>query len=186
MLSSGQFRQLAPYITRAPDRSLVVVDTAADTVYKITPEGVTTVLLSREQIAKAIPNDVELLGGIAFDDDEKLYLVDNASDSVLQFDDKGKGKVWVTAEKIQEVTGVRPNLDSGIAFECRSVVSAGWTLDQPITLQDLLCIAGIDPNDPAAPLTISLDELIENILERYSELFWLQTRRRQSVSPFAP
>ena len=61
-----------------------------------------------------------------------------------------------------------------------------WQRDKLIDLNDLLCMAGIDPNDPDAPLTLSLEEMIDSILRNYSELFWLQSRRPQTVSPFAP
>ena len=61
-----------------------------------------------------------------------------------------------------------------------------WSQDEIIRLEDLLCIAGVDPCDPNAPVAISLDELIEQILAKYSELFWIQTRKKLTVSPFAP
>ena len=64
--------------------------------------------------------------------------------------------------------------------------SGEWQPLEEMTLTDLLCIAGFDPNDPNAPLTISLEELIARILEKYGQLFWIQTQRKVSVSAFAP
>jgi hypothetical protein len=61
-----------------------------------------------------------------------------------------------------------------------------WVEDKPIELRDLLCIAGIDFRDPNAPLTMPLEDMIARIIEIDPQLFWLQIRRKQTISPFAP
>ena len=53
---------------------------------------------------------------------------------------------------------------------------------------DLACILGLEPNVELATLIKNRDpaEQIKTILDKYPEIFWLQTRRRVPISPFAP
>jgi hypothetical protein len=61
-----------------------------------------------------------------------------------------------------------------------------WVADACVRIEDLLCITGVDPCDPSAPAVLPLDEQIDRILDLHGELFWLQARKKLTVSPFAP
>lgn len=173
------------FITRGNAGEFVFANHAESQIFQIGEDQTLKLVLDKARLESAAQGPVGLNGGIVVDENGHLFIVDTRNNTVLRFDSKGNGEVWVTAQAIENKTKIAPVLGAA-AFPNRAGRGGGWVAEREIELADLLCLAGIDPNDPNAPLTISLEEMIDRILERYGDLFWLQVRRKQSVSPFAP
>ena len=62
--------------------------------------------------------------------------------------------------------------------------AGNWEPGAPVCLEDIKCVIGLPPEDPR--LSIPFDEQISLLIQNNSEIFFLQTRRRLPVSPFAP
>jgi len=185
-LAADTFEELDGFMTRDGKGQLVIADSGSGHIYRMLPDGSVQIYLSQEELRSITGDRVLLEGGIAFDADGNFFVTDAQSDSILKIDPDGDGKVWLEADKVEKVTGRRPSLDGGIAFQYLFEKEGGWSSEREITLEDLLCLVGIDPSDPDAPLALPIEDVIDRILEQYAELFWVQSRRKPSVSPFAP
>ncbi len=134
LASEPPFSDLDVFMTRAPNGDLIISDDAGgDTIYRVTPAGTVSVFLSETQLEAAgcANGDVDLEGGIAFDDAGNFYLAEENSDTIYRFDGALNCSVWVTAANIQAVTGIAPDLDGGIAFVSDAVnVSAVPTMTE--------------------------------------------------------
>jgi len=125
------FADLDVFMTRAANGHLIIADDVTDSVFRITTEGLLAVEFTEEQL-EDVSGEIDLQGGIAYDEDGYLFLVDNVTDSVLRFDSTGNGQVWLAASDIAAATGVDPDLHGGIAFAFRSeieVLACGLTID---------------------------------------------------------
>ena len=82
------------FATRAPNRDLIVGNQpdgmGVHSLYTVTRGGQPSVFLSGEAIAEAVPGleatDVNLEGGIAFDNQGNLFFVESESDNIMKFD----------------------------------------------------------------------------------------------------
>ncbi len=118
VLASGSpFDDLDVFMTRAPNGDLIIADNSgSDTIHRVTPAGVVSTFLSESALETVTGQDVDLEGGIAFDDAGIFYVADEATDSIWQFDIGLNGSVFVTESAIQAVTGSSPDFEGGIAF----------------------------------------------------------------------
>jgi sugar lactone lactonase YvrE len=117
-LSDGsRFKDLDVFMTRAPNGDLIIGDdVAADTFHRVTPAGVVSTFLSEDELEDCVGMDVELEGGIVFDDAGNFYIAETRTGSIYKFDPALQCSLFVSAADIQEVTGIEPYFEGGIAF----------------------------------------------------------------------
>ena len=120
------------FATRAPNRDLIVSDKAdgkgIHRLFAVTRDGQASVFLSGEMIAAAVPGlsaeDVNLEGGIAFDNEGILFITESESDNIMKFDcATGEVLIWVTPAELEEASGEDPDLRAGIAFASRGQIA---------------------------------------------------------------
>ncbi len=117
LLASGApFVDTDKFMTRAPNGDLIVADSDADVLFRVTPAGVVSVFLSENDLESVTGSDIDLLGGFAFDAAGNFYVTDGDEGVVLRFDTNLVGSVWLTANDLLNTTGFVPNLTAGIAF----------------------------------------------------------------------
>ena len=131
------------FATRAPNRDLVVGNQpggiGVHSLYTVTRAGQPSVFLSGEAIAEAVlglaATDVNLEGGIAFDNQGNLFFAESESDNIMKFDcQTGEVSIWVTPAELKEAVGALsqtvtlgdevedPDLRAGIAFASRGQI----------------------------------------------------------------
>jgi hypothetical protein len=105
-------------MTRAPNGDLIIGDdVGADTFHRVTtPAGVVSTFLSKDQLEDCVGGDVELEGGIVFDDAGNFYMAETRRGNIYKFDPDLNCSLFVSAADIQEVTGIEPHFEGGIAF----------------------------------------------------------------------
>lgn len=59
-----------------------------------------------------------------------------------------------------------------------------WECDKPLSLADIKCVLGLAPDAPI--FVIPLEEQVKLIMEKCAECWWILTRKKVPVSPFAP
>ena len=90
-------------------------------------------------------DDVDLEGGIAFDDAGNFYVAEENTDSIYKFDAALQCSTFVISPTIKAVTGVDPDLEGGIAFaprECLPPVPVGGHV-MPVNRLGLAALAGL-------------------------------------------
>ncbi len=117
ILASGSpFLDLDVFMTRAPNGDLIVSDSNADAIFRVTPLGGVSTFLSEAAIEAVIGGEAALEGGIAFDSLGNFYVAEENFNSILKFDTSLTGSIFVSAADIMAVTGFQPFLNGGIAF----------------------------------------------------------------------
>jgi len=120
------------FATRVPNQDLIVSDKAdgkgVHRLFAVTRGGQASVFLSGEMIAAAVPGlsaeDVNLEGGIAFNNEGILFITESASDNILKFDcATGEVLIWATPAELEEASGEDPDLRAGIAFASRGQIA---------------------------------------------------------------
>ena len=116
-VASG-FSDLA-FITRAPNGDIVVVDEATgnnDQVDRVTPSGTVSQLLSHASIVAVTGGNIDLNGGLAYDDAGNLFLTESDKDHLLKFDPLLNGSIFFSKDDFEALTSHKPDLVGGIAF----------------------------------------------------------------------
>jgi len=114
------FSDLDVFMTRAPNGDLIIADNSgSDTIHRVTPAGVVSTFLSKAYLEACIGQNVDLEGGIAFDDSGNFYVAENDTNTIYKFDTALQCSIFVDAAAIQAVTGIDPYLGGGIAFAPR-------------------------------------------------------------------
>lgn len=128
------FFELDQFMTRAPNGDLIIADDDivfpgdddgfADLFIRVTTTGVIVVsdFLTEDDLENPITGivrkEVDLDGGIAFDDLGNFFFADEATDSIYRFDPLlMTGSVFVSESDITAVTGFDADLEGGIAFQ---------------------------------------------------------------------
>lgn len=120
--ADAAFEELDVFMTRAPNGDLIVADEEEDTIYRVKPDGTVTVFLSETELQDVTGFDVELEGGIAFDEHGNFYVADEESDALLKWlvDDVLMGTIDTTSGTIFldefGFPGGEADLEGGIAF----------------------------------------------------------------------
>ena len=121
LASGAPFADLDVFMTRAPNGDLIIADDDADTIRRVTPAGVVSTFLSEAQLedATCVGQEVNLQGGIAFDDAGSFYVAEEDTDDIYEFDAALQCSQFVSEAAIQAVTGKDPDFEAGIAFAPR-------------------------------------------------------------------
>ncbi|MCH8038810.1 MAG: hypothetical protein IH977_00510 [Nitrospinae bacterium] len=101
-------------MTRAPNGDLIIADDSADRFKRVTTTGgvVVSNFLTEFQLETGIVGgEVDLDGGIAFDDLGNFFFAEENTDNIYMVDAMLIGSIFVSKADIMAVTGVTPDLE---------------------------------------------------------------------------
>ena len=109
------------FITRAPNGDLIVADSGADMIYRVTtPGGLVSQFLSSTELQSCVGQPPDLIGGIAFDDRGDFYLAEENTDSIYKVDTDLNCSLFVSEAEMEEAKGegldIDVDLKGGICF----------------------------------------------------------------------
>ena len=121
------FTDLDVYMALAPNGDIIVADDGTDTIYRVDAnDGTVTTFLSEAQLESLVGHEVDLEGGIAFDQFGNFYVAEENSDDVFRWPvddlaagtiDTSAGALFVSENDIRDAIGGGADLEGGIAFQ---------------------------------------------------------------------
>lgn len=149
VLASGSpFSDLDVFMTRHPNGDLIIADNSgADTIHRVTPGGTVDEFLSESALegAACVGEEVDLEGGIAFDDAGNFFIAEENTDAIYKFDPDLNCWLFVAEA---DVPGFNADYKGGIAFAPRSAPVGGVTrpsnlLSTALPVAALVGLAGV-------------------------------------------
>lgn len=133
LLSNDTIADPDQFMTTDANGDLIVASDEGETerIFKVAiADGSVSELISTAVLENLlVGDDVDVRGGLAYDDQGNLFIGDSDEDLILKFDSNGVGSVFITEADIIAVTGQdRASLSAGFAFAPVPVPAALWMM----------------------------------------------------------
>lgn len=132
-VNQDQIADADQFMTTDANGNLIVASDEGETerIYKVSIlDGTVSELISTQALESLLsdtPADVDVRGGLAYDDQGNLYVGDSDEDGILRFDSNLNGELWVSKADIMAVTGqTNVSLAAGFAFAPVPLPAAVW------------------------------------------------------------